>query len=1155
MPAVVLAMENGIQNGVRTNHDRDIRQNGAVTTSDSKPPAGITNRNLVLPHHSPKPPKSADPNRFNELPDEIPHITQGFVPVGLLLSRLAQRSHNELREAIMEMAQIPVAKQHPNGNSVPPSSSNLPDDDSKANLQKKGMILTYAQRQHENWVKALIIAHWSRDAKEISKLIDLVNHMWAQNDQYITIRNTMVENKESFTFARLPPPDLKTGLQVLSYGTFPALPDFGFIDPPPLPAREQCEFLDNLDTLLSMRLNIDDHDKIPYHFRNFRVHDGRVTFTVKGEFEVALTIADENFTKQYWFVGFRFLFKPEPTNWTPRTEQFIEAKVNEALFNDGLDGCYRMLHEYVLTYKINEYRRQALELQKQKWVGTLGVEALNRASGIQYWVGRYRNGPKSWIILGASANKKPGQGDASDSVMPDRSTSSVSIRWFRDSVEVKDANITLDTERVSTDSLLRAVTGRHVQHILSTIHRKLLARPRFAARELGTRLAICQDDAGKSSLSIDLDRDEELVVKMDPITGFFALSPQTKITATFESRLNTSIKEPTEEGVFVMENIRTHYFMEELRRRGRSVGWETSGMPVKAEDIRLTLGTRENAQYVWFKRPGWESRWYVMLALGVSGDRWYLMDLAEKERRGGARLSTDNTIQAYVGLKVSAGHPDLNDEFFSDLETYVTGIMTHIVDLTELHRRKIPARFTQMGGGQSISPHIKMPSICIRLSSLLSDSSRNQRKPWAKDLVTLDFRGLHRLDTDSDAPRRPDVHIIAEARLTVTDKPRFSLLKGNVDEDILFNQGKGTFCLQIRSEIGKTVIETLSSRLRAIERLMNFVEAVCKAGPAVQSEAVTLRQIVFTYGDKVPTPSPQHQHQRQSSKVDRWKATVDLSDPKRVRIHLDDKNPHVRVLDYLDKLANSPKDFEKLPKVLATTLSLYVALDKMEEAWSNVSMQTGKIHFTILLRSLDWVGFRMQINTRAPNKPFVLSVEIKFKNRMGDAWWRIRRVVVPEVPATGAGGGTQPQQPQALDSDNILRVSWDKAKSRDPRIKRLGDACAAKPDSVGSALFALTHVIRACLGLDKQQPQQHKLQQQGQGQGQQQQQAGPAVAAAMKRQHSQQPQHRQQQHSQGQAPVAPMMGIPSPRRGSGSGGMANVRPGGNGNANAPFVLD
>ena len=109
-----------------------------------------------------------------------------------------------------------------------------------------------------------------------------------------------------------------------------------------------------------MRLNLQEYDNIPPPFRDYTIKSGRVTFNVPGEFEIDLTIADEDPEKQFWFIDFRFLFSPSVLELPSHLRFYIESKVNAVLLADGLPGCYKLLHEIVLTHKISEFKRQHL---------------------------------------------------------------------------------------------------------------------------------------------------------------------------------------------------------------------------------------------------------------------------------------------------------------------------------------------------------------------------------------------------------------------------------------------------------------------------------------------------------------------------------------------------------------------------------------------------------------------------------------------------------------------------------------------------------------------------------------------------------------------------------------------------------------------------
>ncbi len=379
--------------------------------------------------------------------------------------------------------------------------------------------------------------------------------------------------------------------------------------------------------MLSVRLTLDEYDKIPFQFRNYRIGSGRVTFVVKDEFEVDLTIADEDFEKQFWFIDLRFLFGPAPTELSDRLRQFIEAKVNDTLGTDGLIGCYKYLHEFVLTHKISEFHRQAVEMSRNNWVGTLKVERLNRAMSIQYWTNKSlaapgQRAPGSWIIIGVNSGNTP------DQPVDPKSTSSLTLRWFRDNKEVQDLDIPLNIEEISAEKLLKTVIARHVEYILASIYAKLLSKPRFAARHASLRLDISKSEPVNSTLSMQLVDRKHVDVRVAPITGTFELSPQSTVMIGGARRFDAS-PNPAEDGAALLEQLRGLYETQEFNRHAKSTGWAVSRPPIKSDELRQSIKATPQDQYqpVWFKRPAWNINWYVLATLSLEGDRWWLIEM------------------------------------------------------------------------------------------------------------------------------------------------------------------------------------------------------------------------------------------------------------------------------------------------------------------------------------------------------------------------------------------------------------------------------------------------------------------------------------------------------------------------------------------------
>jgi mediator of RNA polymerase II transcription subunit 14 len=560
---------------------------------------------------------------MDDLPDEIQHITADIQSLGFVISRLAQFSHGQLQEQILSLASKPLPQAITNGNANYQATG--AEDTSAESIEKKLSLLKFIQGLHTRWVKALVITEWSKKAGEVSRLIDIRSHLAKKVEEINQVFFDLVNTKRDLHWAKVPSPDLKTALEVLSSGEVTWMPEFGYLKPPPVTPEETEAWIDNINTMLSVRLSLDEYEKTPYAFRNYTIASGRVTFRVEGEFEVDLTIGDEDFEKQFWFIDFRFLFTPAPGELSETLRMTLEAKVNEVLGVDGLAGCYKYLHEFVLTQKITEFWRQAVELSRARWIDTLNVERLNRAMAIQYWVNRpHSQGSKSWIILGVNSGSGP------DGLPGPESPSHLALRWFRDNKEVKDFDISFDVNAISAEDLVTSVIARHVEYLLGSIYNKLLSKPRFAQRHARLSLDISQENPSDSSLTVQLFDTENATVRVDGMTGCFTLLPISPNLQEGQKRLNAS-PNPAEDGPVTLEYIRVVYTIKDLGSRTRSIGWTMLRSPIALDELKNMVysasQSREAFQSAWLRRVGWSPQWYVVMTMGLSGDQWWLVEL------------------------------------------------------------------------------------------------------------------------------------------------------------------------------------------------------------------------------------------------------------------------------------------------------------------------------------------------------------------------------------------------------------------------------------------------------------------------------------------------------------------------------------------------
>ncbi len=344
-----------------------------------------------------------------------------------------------------------------------------------------------------------------------------------------------------------------------------------------------------------------------------------------------LGLATEDPQEQLWCIDFRFMFSPAPSTLAPGHRVAIYNQINAALKDTGLTGCYKKLHEMVLTHKISEFVRQATKLASLTWIDTLKVERLNRAMSIQYWVDRYPKeqkgykGPKikkSWIILGVHSGKRK------ETAFPDpKATSRLFLRWFRDGTEIKDVDIPFDDANISTESLLKLVIAQHVRHILTSIYEKLREASLYTNRELALTLSISPTEPAESEIKIQLTNELHLSVKIEPITGRFIFSPGSLTVNKFALNLNTRSLDPANDGNKCLEQLRCALIAENITSRGLTARWiRTSGpgLGTNADALQAHL-PKDKLDIIWLRRLEWLPDWHLAVIVTRSGELWKLM--------------------------------------------------------------------------------------------------------------------------------------------------------------------------------------------------------------------------------------------------------------------------------------------------------------------------------------------------------------------------------------------------------------------------------------------------------------------------------------------------------------------------------------------------
>ena len=164
------------------------------------------------------------------VPYELPHITQGFFPFSMLVNRAVQQCYNEISELVTELAAIQVSPE-----SSTQINGKLPSNQSAENVHKKMRILDFAHLKRAEFIKLLVLSQWSRQAAEVSNLIDISAFIRSRHHAFSTAVQSIGEMKQDLVRAQVANPDLKTALEVLSKGRVGALPHVSVLN-------GHCEF-------------------------------------------------------------------------------------------------------------------------------------------------------------------------------------------------------------------------------------------------------------------------------------------------------------------------------------------------------------------------------------------------------------------------------------------------------------------------------------------------------------------------------------------------------------------------------------------------------------------------------------------------------------------------------------------------------------------------------------------------------------------------------------------------------------------------------------------------------------------------------------------------------------------------------------------------
>ncbi|KAK7885263.1 mediator complex subunit [Exophiala xenobiotica] len=721
-----------------------------------------------------------------------------YLPMAALISRASQTCWNGLADMVEQLAAMQVPELPLDQTKTLPN--NLPNNQTKANLDKKDRLLKFANDQKADFIKLLVLLEWSKNVDDVSKTISINFWLMDRRRAYWNAISSMALLKQDSAGFQVPNPDLKVAAEVLSKGKVAKFPTLdAYIPQRDLSNKQILRLLRSLNHALSVRLAL--ADDLPPQLRKFRIHDGRATFTVPNEFELDVSILDGSVDAQFRMVDFRFSFSPGPPI-TDALHAEIERLANSNIDRDGLHGCYLFLHELTLSYKLAELHKQAIDLVRSQWAGHLRVEMIRRNLIIQYWTERPSS--KSWIEFGI------GSGRGTNHVSGQEPVPCLEIKWMRHGKKVDTLLLRQDESVLCFDDILRQVIAQHSTQHLDSIFDKLVLTPLFASGELLVEQDTSDEDPEQCSLTIQLSRGSHLQLKLDSVTGMLVISPVSERSERLQYEINR-VHNVADEIVSKLLNFRCSVMEGVVLASIAGTSWET------LRAFRLTQAEIKTM----FGGP-------VQIATTGSNPR--------------AQFRVLRTQKIQV-------KEELSPAYFERLADYANGLISlqRNADFLRDNGEKL-----EMASFPAFDKHYVLPELSFQLDmskpafagqqctspGMTPSISGSVNATAVRKTIKVRFGGIDR------ATGR--VLTIAQVQNGASQRVLKHLDKSMLDGDVTFESKNGTLTIRVQSSISEPAVPAIVDKAMDLEKSLATMEQIYRL-PGLKLKTMSNPSFTITY--------------------------------------------------------------------------------------------------------------------------------------------------------------------------------------------------------------------------------------------------------------------------------------------------------------------
>ncbi|KAL1505868.1 hypothetical protein ABEB36_005326 [Hypothenemus hampei] len=265
----------------------------------------------------------------------------------------------------------------------------------KTDMERKIEIYNFSTRTRQLFVRLLALVKWANSASKVEKSARIMVFLDKQSLLFVETADMLARMaRETLVQARLPNFHIPAAVEVLTTGTYARLPACikeKIVPPDPITPLEKKKTLLKLNQIIQHRLVTGN--LLP-QLKNLKIENGRVTFTVQHEFEVALTLMGDGPNIPWRLLEINILVEDKETGdgkalVHPLQIQYIHQLIQARLVDNPqpLSEVYGCLHFFCQSLQLEVLYSQTLRLMRDRLDDHIHVDEYipGRSLTVSYW--------------------------------------------------------------------------------------------------------------------------------------------------------------------------------------------------------------------------------------------------------------------------------------------------------------------------------------------------------------------------------------------------------------------------------------------------------------------------------------------------------------------------------------------------------------------------------------------------------------------------------------------------------------------------------------------------------------------------------------------------------------------------------------------------